>query len=178
MEIRPELPMQMAMAVNNSLMTLMKMHVFCTEPYRVPMAGKLDACLFDKTGTLTTDELVAVGVLEQAQLLASSKNANTTNNNINNNKDKAGPDLRLKPMIQLHNEAALVIAGCHSLVVFDDETTGDPLEMASLKSIRWHVNADGKVEPMPQGGGTAAGRGGSELSEQCVCVCVSVFLGH
>ena len=49
--IRPELPMQMAMAVNNSLMTLMKMHIFCTEPYRVPMAGKLDACLFDKTGT-------------------------------------------------------------------------------------------------------------------------------
>jgi len=48
--IRPELPMQMAMAVNNSLMTLMKMHIFCTEPYRVPMAGKLDACLFDKTG--------------------------------------------------------------------------------------------------------------------------------
>ena len=52
--IRPELPMQMALAVNNSLMTLMKLHVFCTEPYRVPMAGKLDALLFDKTGTLTT----------------------------------------------------------------------------------------------------------------------------
>jgi len=53
--IRPELPMQMAMAVNNSLMTLMKMHVFCTEPYRVPIAGKIDTCYFDKTGTLTTD---------------------------------------------------------------------------------------------------------------------------
>lgn len=50
--IRPELPMQMAMAVNNSLMTLMKMHIFCTEPYRVPIAGKLNSCLFDKTGRL------------------------------------------------------------------------------------------------------------------------------
>lgn len=48
--IRPELPMQMAMAVNNSLVTLLKMHIFCTEPYRVPVAGKLNACLFDKTG--------------------------------------------------------------------------------------------------------------------------------
>ena len=60
--------MQMALAVNNSLMTLMKMQVFCTEPYRVPMAGKLDCCLFDKTGTLTTDELVAVGVLESKSM--------------------------------------------------------------------------------------------------------------
>ena len=50
--------MQMALAVNNSLMTLMKLQIFCTEPYRVPIAGKLDACLFDKTGKLLGDEEV------------------------------------------------------------------------------------------------------------------------
>jgi cation-transporting ATPase 13A1 len=57
--IRPELPMQMAMAVNNSIMTLMKMHIFCTEPYRVPIAGKLNACLFDKTGKVHSADPMA-----------------------------------------------------------------------------------------------------------------------
>ena len=127
--IPPELPMQMAMAVNNSLMTLMKLHIFCTEPYRVPIAGKLDACLFDKTGTLTTDELVAVGVMQPSKL------------NIPKGKENEDSKL-LTPMIQNHDEAAMVLTSCHSLVYIDGETTGDPLESAPLKSMRWELSKD------------------------------------
>lgn len=127
--IPPELPMQMALAVNNSLMTLMKLNIFCTEPFRVPIAGKLDSCLFDKTGTLTTDELVAVGVCEPNQLT---------------DKKNAGPDADKKlltPMTKVGGGAALVLAGCHSLVFIDEETTGDPLESASLQSMRWTLSS-------------------------------------
>jgi manganese-transporting P-type ATPase len=147
--IRPELPMQMAMAVNNSLMTLMKLHIFCTEPYRVPIAGKLNSCLFDKTGTLTTDELVAVGVCEP--------------NKLNLPKDKLEDDdvKFLTPMSKISKgtAAALVIAGCHSLVVYDEETTGDPLESAALRSMRWHISlSSGNAEPAPAIGKIPAGQ--------------------
>ena len=128
--IRPELPMQMALAVNNSLMTLMKMHVFCTEPYRVPMAGKLDALLFDKTGTLTTDELVAVGVCTPSQL-----------------KTKELDDFVPTPMAKVGAEAQLVLTGCHSLVLVDGETTGDPLELAALKAMHWEIGESGDAVP-------------------------------
>eukprot|EP00980_Cylindrotheca_fusiformis_P025323 scaffold13478_cov132-Cylindrotheca_fusiformis.AAC.16 len=135
--IPPELPMQMALAVNNSLMTLMKMHIFCTEPYRVPMAGKLDAALFDKTGTLTTDELVAVGVC-QPKKLKTPKGQEVD--------DKAF----LTPMVKLDDAAAMVLAGCHSLVLIEGETTGDPLETAALKSMRWHLSSTtGNAAPAP-----------------------------
>ena len=36
------LPMQMAFAVHTALMSLMKSGIFCTEPFRVPEAGKID----------------------------------------------------------------------------------------------------------------------------------------
>ena len=55
----------MAFAVNQALMQLNKVGVFCTEPFRVPEAGKVSHCLFDKTGTLTTDQLVPVGIISK-----------------------------------------------------------------------------------------------------------------
>ncbi|KAG7356824.1 cation-translocating ATPase [Nitzschia inconspicua] len=152
--IPPELPMQMALAVNNSLMTLMKLHIFCTEPYRVPIAGKLDACLFDKTGTLTTDELVAVGVCLPPKL------------KIMKGKEEEDEQF-LTPMIHVHDEAALVLASCHSLVYIEGETTGDPLESASLKSMRWQLSKDsGNAIPSPATEKRAAGTPISVSSER------------
>jgi len=136
--IRPELPMQMALAVNNSLMTLMKLHVFCTEPYRVPMAGKLDQCLFDKTGTLTTDELVAVGVVVPSKISSSPKS-------------KSKDTLSLfTPLKDVHKSmAALVLGGCHSLVMIEGETTGDPLELASLTAMQWKMTEKYAIPAVP-----------------------------
>jgi len=141
----------MALAVNNSIMTLMKLHIFCTEPYRVPMAGKLDSCLFDKTGTLTTDELVAVGVCQPPKLKIV--------------KGKENEDEQfLTPMLKIHDESALVLAGCHSLVFIEGETTGDPLENAALRSMRWHLSKEtGRVVPLPD---TEKRKGGQPISLQ------------
>eukprot|EP00644_Phytophthora_capsici_P010737 jgi/Phyca11/526333/estExt2_fgenesh1_pm.C_PHYCAscaffold_90054 len=126
--IPAELPMQTAMAVNSALLNLVKLSIFCTEPFRISLAGKVDICLFDKTGTLTTDQLTAVGVV--CEDMTTSTPAAPKDNVLGH-----------VPMIAANLDATLVLAGCQSLVQIDGKMVGDPVEEASIRAIDFSYDA-------------------------------------
>ncbi|XP_047307482.1 probable manganese-transporting ATPase PDR2 [Impatiens glandulifera] len=129
--IPPELPMELSIAVNTSLIALARRGIFCTEPFRIPFAGKVDICCFDKTGTLTSDDMEFSGV------------AGTTDD-VDLETDMAKVPLR----------ALEILASCHALVFVDNKLVGDPLEKAALKGIHWAYKSDEKAMPKKGDGDT------------------------
>eukprot|EP00667_Euglena_gracilis_P000976 EG_transcript_976 len=117
--VPPELPLELSLAVNTSLIALHKLGVFCTEPFRIPFAGALDTCCFDKTGTLTDDTMTLRGV--------------------------AG----LPTGVQgVPLEAQYVLAGCHALVHVDGTTLGDSMEKAGLAGVGWAARTTDVVQAL------------------------------
>lgn len=113
--VPPELPTELSMAVNTSLQKLQQLNIFCTEPFRIPFAGKVDTCCFDKTGTsfiksvsrnigtLTDEHLVLQGLsgIDTSDVMALVKPDEACEHNI---------------------YATYAMAACHSLSIVDRVT--------------------------------------------------------
>ena len=50
--------MELSLAVNASLVALQGYAIFCTGPFHIPFAGRVDVYCYDKTGAITAENLV------------------------------------------------------------------------------------------------------------------------
>ncbi|XP_057289537.1 polyamine-transporting ATPase 13A3-like [Hydractinia symbiolongicarpus] len=118
--VPPSLPAFMSVGLMYALHRLRKKKIFCIDPARVNVCGKLKMFVFDKTGTLTEDTLAVSGVVR-------------VENNV------------VKPMehsVNMIQDSSLVkaMACCHSLTTIKGQVTGDPLDSCVFNFSKWKIN--------------------------------------
>ncbi|KAF2752862.1 P-type ATPase [Pseudovirgaria hyperparasitica] len=124
--VPPELPMELSLAVNTSLAALSRYAIFCTEPFRIPFAGRVDVACFDKTGTLTGEDLVVDGIAGLSLGKSGAK------------QEADGAQPELVPIPKTGLDTTLVLATAHALVKLDEgDIVGEPMEKATLQSLGW-----------------------------------------
>lgn len=122
--VPPDLPMQLALAVNTSLIALGRNMVFCMEPDRITLAGKIDERCLDKTGTITKDTINAAGVALRPQTPSEGSSPEAVAYN-------------RVTLVEVVVDDSVILASLNSLVYVENEPIGYPLELAALEAADW-----------------------------------------
>ncbi|XP_022780127.1 probable cation-transporting ATPase 13A3 isoform X4 [Stylophora pistillata] len=130
--VPPALPAAMSVGIVYALQRLKKKQIYCINPSRISVCGKLKLFCFDKvrwqrknkTGTLTEDGLNLLGVLPVhsagfGRVAPGAKNI------------PQGPILA-------------AMATCHSLTMIDGRLSGDPLDLKMFEATDWILEEPGE----------------------------------
>lgn len=150
--------MELSLAVTSSLAALVQFGIYCTEPFRIPLAGEVDTCCFDKTGTLTSDEMCLRGLrcVGDGMSLTCKDGSQAGSNNDLINPTTHGVEVRNVTCDNVPKasngkvpvESLRVLVGCQGLSLGSDGAwIGDPLELAVVKDANWTIRNNNVVEP-------------------------------
>ena len=145
--VPPEFPIMLSLAVNLSLVALVQKGIFCTEPFRVPLAGQISTCCFDKTGTLTSDSMEVGGVHGLDKLHPPTSEATDERSEVGESRESRSLDQKL-PFL-----STAVMTACNGLTLVENEIVGDPLEKAALQAVQWMMIGPDLVTSKPSRGG-------------------------
>lgn len=131
----PLLPVALKVGQIRSSKRLSDQKIFCVNPRRIAISGKVNIFCFDKTGTLTKEGMEFSGIAVCTQVVGQPRPILS----------KLQRDISNTGMLSPHIIECM--ACCHSLVKFgDNEYVGNEVEINMFRASKWLLLQDDKSE--------------------------------
>ncbi|KAL4480550.1 hypothetical protein ABPG72_022305 [Tetrahymena utriculariae] len=122
--VPPALPTALSFGISFALKRLSQTYIFCVNPQKINVCGKVKTVCFDKTGTLTEEGLTfkSVKVCNQAKFEeADIENLSQEQENQNSEIQK------------------IITASCHSIMLLKGQMLGDPMDIEMFKQTNYSI---------------------------------------
>ncbi|XP_024527352.1 probable cation-transporting ATPase 13A4 [Selaginella moellendorffii] len=129
----PLLPVALEVGQIHALESLKKRGVFCLNPKRIAIAGKIRVFCFDKTGTLTKEGLDFVGVQSVVT-------------------NSFGPVLSLEGGQRIDDIVLHGLATCHAVTKFGKDLVGNQVEVKMFSAVGWNLIESANSPPVVSDG--------------------------
>lgn len=142
--VPPALPAAMSIGIVFALARLRKDKIFCIDPKRINVAGRVKTMVFDKTGTLTEDSLKFSGVtvtksntfeplVSDLSTLDSDNRSSGKEEGENSMQDYAKSKANKQFSIQC-------MVSCHCIAEVQGRYIGDPLDIEMFEATGWTMH--------------------------------------
>ena len=159
--LNPLLPVALVAGQSVAARRLAASGVFCVDPKRIAICGKIKVAAFDKTGTLTKDGLDFAGVLVADPDPAEGEGEGEGGGSAG----WAAPLMPFAPAA-CAPELLAALASCHSVSLLADDLVGLQLEVEILRATGWSLTEPHGAPPLVRGA-AADGSQRVEILRRC-----------
>jgi predicted P-type ATPase len=139
--VSPLLPVALEIGQIYASVRLKNCGIFCVNPKRIAIAGKIRVFCFDKTGTLTKNGLDFIGVQGVVKHVDAAADGQPTIIFGAVQSPQSGVDMIDKLVVQ-------GLATCHAVTRFGDQFVGNEVEVKMFSAIGWEL-LEGGTESQP-----------------------------
>eukprot|EP00121_Abeoforma_whisleri_P017044 Awhi_evm1s15625 len=145
----PLLPVALQVGQIRSCQRLKEKDVYCVNPGRIAISGKIRIFCFDKTGTLNKDGMDFSAVVPVVTTLPPFSNTAITNDDsktVMKDLNQKGKFLDVITNVDQSNDIPLLmkyaLATCHSLTLYGaSDVVGNEVETKMFQAIKWNLGA-------------------------------------
>jgi cation-transporting ATPase 13A3/4/5 len=145
--VPPALPAAMSIGVVFAMSRLRKDQIFCIDPKRINVAGRVKTMVFDKTGTLTEDSL------QFSKLVVANKESFETECTSSEELVKpTSEDNKDIGQEHLKSKCLECMVTCHAIARVKGTFIGDPLDIEMFEATKWSIDEEpeSKIEGLTE----------------------------